>query len=77
MSLPQDKKLPRQDLDTESYVEISPFETGRMKTACATLVEAAQGVSTATSWRFFLRHPKTGTNFWFDMGISHVRAENC
>ncbi|PVH73070.1 metallo-beta-lactamase superfamily protein [Cadophora sp. DSE1049] len=71
MSAPQNRMLPRQISDTNSYVEITPFETGRMATPCATLVEDAQGISTATSWRFLFRHPKTDTNFWFDMGISH------
>lgn len=72
MSPAQNRMLPRQISDANSYVEITPFATGRMATPCATLVEDAQGSSTATSWRFLLRHPKTDTNLWFDMGISHV-----
>ncbi|KAF8849288.1 hypothetical protein BDZ45DRAFT_810083 [Acephala macrosclerotiorum] len=51
MSAAQKRMLPRQKSDANAYVEITPFETGKM--------------------RFLLRHQKTDTNFWFDMGISH------
>ncbi|KIN06830.1 hypothetical protein OIDMADRAFT_109913 [Oidiodendron maius Zn] len=64
------RRLPRHDVDDDSYIQITPFETGRMVTPCATLVENARGASIATSWRFFLKHLKTNTYFWFDMGIS-------
>ncbi|KAH7378873.1 metallo-beta-lactamase superfamily protein [Cadophora sp. MPI-SDFR-AT-0126] len=72
MDAKQTKMLPRPSSNphADAYVEITPFETGNMSTSCSTLVEDARGSSTATSWRFLLRHRKTGTNFWFDMGIS-------
>ncbi|KAH8585289.1 metallo-beta-lactamase superfamily protein [Bisporella sp. PMI_857] len=65
------QKLPRQSPGTESYISITPFDTGRMVTPSNTVVEAARGASMATSWRFFLKHEKSGTCLWFDMGISH------
>jgi hypothetical protein len=68
----QNRMLPHQPNDADAYVEITPFETGRMVTPTATLVKDARGESMGTSWRFLLRHPKTNTPFWFDMGISHV-----
>ena len=58
----------------DAYVVITPFETGRMATEASNLVQGAQGPSMATSWRFFIKHPKRNKNIWFDMGISHVRA---
>ena len=57
----------------DTYVVITPFETGRMATEASTLVRDAQGPSMATSWRFLIKHPKRNKNIWFDMGISHVR----
>ena len=58
--------------DEQAYIEIKPFDTGLMVTPAATLVGDAQGTCMGTSWRFLLRHSKTNTNFWFDMGISQV-----
>jgi len=55
----------------DATVTIKPFETGRMATPSNTLIENAQGASTATSWRFLINHPKSNTHMWFDMGISH------
>lgn len=69
---PSNQMLPRPVGDEQACVEIKPFETGLMTTSCATLIENAKGRSIATSWRFLLKHSKTNTHFWFDMGISHV-----
>ncbi|PMD46144.1 hypothetical protein L207DRAFT_450401 [Hyaloscypha variabilis F] len=69
------RMLPPPGEDKNAYVEIKPFETGQMVTPCATLVENAQGTSMATSWRFLLKHSKTNTSFWFDMGMSHDLSE--
>ncbi len=66
------QRLPRPPLGKESYVSITPFDTGKMVTPSNTVVEEAQGTSMATSWRFFIKHEKSGTCLWFDMGISHV-----
>ena len=66
------RMLPRPAASNGAYVKITPFETGRMMTPAATLVQDAQGASMATSWRFFIKHEKTNTCLWFDMGISHV-----
>src|SRR5438105_1499738 len=48
-----------------------------MATPTSTLLGGAQGSSMGTSWRFLLKHVPTGTDFWFDMGISHVRSCLC
>jgi hypothetical protein len=69
---PLNLMLPQPGGDEQAYVEIKPFETGLMTTSAATLIENAKGRSMATSWRFLLKHSKTNTSFWFDMGISHV-----
>ena len=68
--------LPRHITAEDAYVTIRPFETGGMVTPAATLIGDTQGSSMATSWRFFIEHPRTNTKLWFDMGISHVWRSN-
>lgn len=66
------RALPQRAGEKDVAVTIKAFETGRMVTASRTLVQDAQGSSMATSWRFLISHPRSNTNLWFDMGISHV-----
>ena len=56
----------------ESYVSVTPFDTGRMITPSCSIVEDAQGTSMVTSWRFFIRHEKSTTCLWFDMERGHA-----
>lgn len=73
MGVSNSQLLPVHAAIGHAFVVITPFETGRMVTEAANLVRDARGPSMATSWRFFITHPKKNTNLWFDMGISHVK----
>lgn len=64
--------LPEAAAHTQAYVNITPFETGRMTVSTSSIVGGGPSTCTATSWRFFIEHSASKTKLWFDMGISTV-----